>query len=189
MTRTIRNTASFIILVASTFSVHSQSSITPLLNPRKFSYGVHFGQMADDPWAAIEVTSPALFRNNLFVRLRYATTWRETFKEQTEQWTGFTTLGGALVYNFKFMERTRIYEEIGFTGIIPDPMLPDKKLLPAAYELTGAEIFILQNKKAAWCYQFGVGFTHAQGQAEKRETKPYYFNGFMFTNGFRFYWK
>lgn len=152
----------------------------------RFSVGISAGQLTDNSWLGLEVSSPVVHRH-FCLRLRSSVHWLEAYKAQRDRWGTFSILSPTVVVYTRVMDRSRWYIDFGPMFIIPPNKISEKKMVSGISALAGIEVFILRARNRGVAYHFNIGLNYANAYADKLESDPRYSNGFIFSNGFRFY--
>jgi hypothetical protein len=152
----------------------------------RFSLGISAGQLTDNSWLGLEVSSPVRHRH-FSLRLTGSVHWLEAYKTQRDRWGTFSILNPAVVIYTRVMDRSRWYIDLGPLFIIPQNKVSDKKLVSGISALAGIEVFILRTPNRGVGYHFNIGLNYANAYADRLDSDPRYSNGFIFCNGFRFY--
>ncbi|SKC83564.1 hypothetical protein SAMN05660236_4485 [Ohtaekwangia koreensis] len=153
---------------------------------KHFSVGVSAGQLTDNSWIGLEVTLPVM-HHRVGVRITSSVHWLEAYKVQFDRWGVFSMLSSSVVVYSHINERSRLYIDLGPVLIIPQSGVSEKKVITGVNALVGIEVFLLQTGNTNLCYNFGIGINYADAYADKLENSPRYSNGFVFSNGIRFY--
>lgn len=152
----------------------------------RFSLGFSAGQLTDNSWIGLEVSSPVMHRH-FSLRLVASVHWLEAYKAQRDRWGTFSTLSPTVVIYTRVKDRSRWYIDLGPMFIIPQNRISEKKLVSGISALAGIEVFVLRTSNRSVGYHFNIGVNYANAYADKLENDPRYSNGFIFSNGFRFY--
>jgi hypothetical protein len=178
-----------VILIVIFFMVISNCSRAQTYSlPRSnFSAGLIACEFGYDMGIGVEVGTPCLRQTALCFRIKGTTSWLEHYKSRFDRWATYKSLNVSMIYNFYTMERSRAYADIGTYVIFPDAKFSQQRSVQGVTASTGLELFVITNPKFHVCYYFSGGIAHARAYADKLENKPRYGNGFVFTNGFRFY--
>jgi hypothetical protein len=173
-----------LVLALTTQDVFSQ--VQPALH-KSFSLGILAGEYGYDMGVGVELGTPCLFKNRISFRIKANRNWLEPYNTIHGRWARYETISTSMVYNMPLTDRARLYFEVGTYYIFPDNKFSDRKIVPGITSSVGVELFVFTSSKLNICYYFsgGIGYVHAH--AEKLENEPHYGNGFIFNNGFRFY--
>ena len=152
-----------------------------------FSFGVVAGVQGSDSGIGLEATSRPYIGRSLSLRLRGGLNWLESYKSQTGENVTYPSFAAAIVYQIPFAERVRFYFETGPFVLLPSVKFSDRSSVTGFYLTTGAELFARCKPGLMLSYFFGGGLAVCDAKAEKLESQPEYGDGFIFTNGLRFY--
>lgn len=152
---------------------------------QRFSLGFSAGELSDNSWVGLEVTSP-IMHHRISLRIAGSVHWLEAYKAQFDRWGTFSVISPAIVIYSDMYERSRWYMDIGPVFIIPQRRVSEKRIVSGVSTVVGIELFLVRGN-SNFCYHFGVGLNYANAYADRLESSPRYSNGFIFTNGFRFY--
>ena len=158
-----------------------------LAHVNNLSFGVNAGELGYDPWLGVEVSSRAFWKDHFKLTARASLVWLEAHKIQTDHWITFKNYGLGMRYYTQLIERARFYSEAGIAGLHLNKDISSRKFSPGSYALLGVEIFVENTDDYNISYFFGGGYQQAKGVANKMEPNATYGKGFLFTNGFRFY--
>lgn len=150
-----------------------------------FSLGVSAGELSDNSWIGVEVTSP-IMHHRISFRIAGSVHWLEAYKAQFDHWGTFSVVSPTLVIYSDMYERSRWYMDIGPVFIIPQRRVSQKRIVSGVSTVVGLELFLIRGN-SNFCYHFGIGLNYANAYADRLESNPRYSNGFIFSNGFRFY--
>jgi hypothetical protein len=154
----------------------------------RYSIGVFAGELGYDVGVGAEIASPAFSRNKrLSVRLKGGINWLERYKAGYGQWVKYKSVGASLVYNFISIERCRMFAEGGPFIILPDRRFSKKTFYHGLNTSAGLEMFVINTSSLNMCYYFSLGIAYSKAAAESLESQPKFGTGFVFSNGFRFY--
>lgn len=154
---------------------------------RSFSFGVSAGELGEDSGIGIEVSSPTFCNERLCIRLKGNVMWLEQYKSVYDHWVPYRSVGISFAYNFKVIERSRVFLDFGPYMIFPDTKFSDVRAIEGVNCSIGVEIFLINTPTLRWAYYFSGGIAHLHARAEKLEHTPQYGDGFIFNNGFRIY--
>lgn len=158
------------------------------LYPRdRYSFAFFGGEFGYDAGLGMEIGSPSFFNNRFCIRVRGNVNWSEQVKADLNRWATYKSIGANLIYNFLSVDRGRIYIEAGTFIIVPNKTFSGKCCQPGLNVSTGTELFVINNSSLDIAYYFSGGIGFSRATAEKLENHPKYANGFIFANGFRFY--
>lgn len=153
---------------------------------KKYSVAVSFGQFGYDTGLGIEFGSPAFF-NRFHVRIRANKTWLESYNTVHDHWATYNLIGASMVYRVATIERCLVYTEIGVHAVFPSIKFSEVSHVQGVSSLLGVNLFVIYTPDVALSYFFSGGIGYTNAYAEKLERSPRYASGFLFTNGFRFY--
>jgi hypothetical protein len=157
------------------------------LPAKTYSLSIFAGNYGYDAGVGIEAGSPCIQNTGLCFRVKGTLLWLEQYKAVTDRWAAYRSLNVSTVYNIYTFERSRVYIELGTYFIFPDVKFSHRKSIQGVSGSTGVEAFITTNPNFHMCYYFSGGIGYIRAYADKLENKPRYGNGFVFNNGFRFY--
>jgi hypothetical protein len=157
------------------------------LPDKAFSIGVLAGEMGYDSGIGIELGTPSIFNNSVCFRIKGNVSWFEQYKTVYDRWVKYKTITGSLVYNASISERGRIYFDLGAYFVFPNQKFSEVKVVQGITCSTGIELFLYTGSKLQSSYYFAGGIGYIKAYADKMENEPRYGNGFVFNNGFRFY--
>jgi hypothetical protein len=152
-----------------------------------FSVGISAGEYGYDSGVGIEVGTPCFGNIPLCLRLRATVSWLEWYKATYDHWARYESINVSMVYHFFTEERSRAYLETGTYTIFPDEKFSQRRSIQGIASSIGIELFLITKPKLNMCYYFSGGYAHIRAYADKLENKPRFGNGFVFNNGFRFY--
>lgn len=180
-------TGFLIITIASAATcVFAQENLYPRQYIQHFSAGISAGQLTDNSWIGLEISSPMMSRY-ISLRVRGSIHWLEAYKAQLDRWGRFSMVSPTVVIYTRVDQRSRWYIDIGPMFIIPQYKISEKRLLTGLNAQAGMEVFLLKANNNGLTYYFSAGLHYAQAYADKLESSPRYSNGFVFSNGFRYY--
>jgi hypothetical protein len=174
-------------LVMSSTIIYSQDSGIKYVQQNKYSVAVFAGEYGYDAGIGFEIGSPTFSNNRLCLRLKGNVIWLEQYKAKYDRWAKYRCVGASIVYNFVSIENCRVFVEGGPLVIFPDKRYSLKNSYQGFTAAAGLEIFVLNSSSLDMCYYFSVGGIYSEAIAETLENQPKYGRGFVFTNGFRFY--
>ena len=151
-----------------------------------FSFAASAGMRAYDSEIGIEIGTPSFFKGSVCFRIKGNLAWLESYKAAYDQWAKYKSLTGVMVYNMNMLERSRVYVEFGTYFIFPDDTYSNSRYVQGITGSLGVELFFSPKTKRA-SYFFSGGFAYIDAIADKMEDQPSYGSGFVFSNGFRFY--
>jgi hypothetical protein len=154
---------------------------------KSFSLALVCGELGYDTGVGLEFGTPSVFTNRISFRLLAYKNWLEVYKAQRNHWADYETVTLSSVYTLISAERARSYFELGTIAIFPDHKFSDKKFKQGVTCSLGVELFVVSDSNFHICYYFSGGASSLKLYAEKLENKPRYGSGFVFNNGFRFY--
>jgi hypothetical protein len=180
------------ILVGSIMSVlpmvgYTQMDTALLRRVRCFSLGIAAGVQGPDVGIGIDATSRPFLGRSLSLRVRGGVNWLESYKSQTGDNVTYPSLAAAIHYQIPFTDRARFYVETGPFVLFPSIKFSDRTSVTGIYLTSGAEFFARCKPGLMLSYFFGGGLAICDAKAEKLENQPEYGEGFIFTNGLRFY--
>jgi hypothetical protein len=175
----------YIALPSSMLFAQESNRVYPEHN--RYSLGVFAGELGYDVGIGAEIGSPTFSNNRLSVRLKGGINWLEQFKADFDQWAKFKSLSATMVYNFVSIDRCRIFTEAGPFIILPDKRFSKKSSYQGFNTSAGLEMFVVNTSSLNMCYYFSLGVAYSKGKAESLESQPKFGKGFIFSNGFRFY--
>lgn len=174
--------ACFLLLSNLSFS---QEHTLPFEN--KFTVAVSGGNYGVDGGIGVEVGSPAFSKSRFSLRLKANVQWLEQYKTDFDEWVSYNTVGVSWVYNVQVIERTRLFVDLGTFLVIPDSRFSERRSVQGINTSTGVELFLAKKPNPNLSYFVSLGMNYVRAYAEKLEHAPRYNNGFVCTNGFRFY--
>lgn len=154
---------------------------------RSFSFGLSANEYGYDPGIGIEISTPGFFNSRLCVRLKGNITWLEEYKATYDHWAKYRSISAIIVYNFNSVEGMRVYSGMGPYAIFPGNKFSDSRMVEGVICETGVELSVVTTPAMRITYYFSGGLAYINAYAEKLENNPRYGNGFVFSNGFRFY--
>jgi hypothetical protein len=175
------------ILTSFLASVHAWCQDSGYPQHNKYSFSVFAGELGYDAGIGAELGSPSFSNNKLCVRLKGNIYWLEDYKATYDQWAKYRSINATIVYNFMSMERSRIFIETGPFIILADQCFSKKTSHLGINAAAGLEMFVVNNSSLNMCYYFSLGAAYSSATADILENKPKYGDGFIFNNGFRFY--
>ena len=152
-----------------------------------FSLGFVAGVQGSDTGVGLEATSRPLLGKSLLLRVRGGLNWLESYKAQTGDNITYPSFAAAIVYQIPHSERARFYFETGPFVLLPSVKFSDRRSVTGMYLTAGAEFLARCKPGLMLSYFFGAGLAYCDATAEKLENQPEYGDGFIFTNGLRFY--
>jgi hypothetical protein len=93
----------------------------------------------------------------------------------------------SITYNFVSVERCRVFVESGPLLILPDKRFSTRTSYQGFHSSVGVEMFVLNTSPASMYYYFSTGVAYSNAVAENLENHAKFGKGFIFNNGFRFY--
>jgi hypothetical protein len=181
-----------VVLIGSLIGVlptvgYMQVDSTLLRRVSCFSLGVVAGMHGSDAGMGVEATSSPFLRKSLSVRVRGGLNWLESYKSLTGENMTYPSLAAAIVYQTPVANRIRFYIETGFFVLLPSDEFSNRSSVPGFSSSAGVELFARYKRELMISYFFGGGLAVCDAKAEKLESQPDYGDGFLFTNGLRFY--
>lgn len=173
-----------IAIVLATSHIQAQEYSLP---PKSFSVGITAGEYGYDSGIGVEISTPCIQNTSLCFRVKGLVSWLEQYKADYDKWARYKSLNVSTVYNIYVFERSRAYIELGTYFIFPDAEFSQRKSIQGFSGVTGVELFVITNPNFHMCYYFSGGIGYIRAYADKLENNPRYGNGFVFNNGFRFY--
>jgi hypothetical protein len=171
----------------STINLYAQHGSVKYPQQNRYSIAVFAGGLGYDAGVGLEIGSPAFSNNRLCIRLKGNINWLEEYKTTYNHWAKYRSAGASVVYNFINVDRSRIFVETGPYIILPDKRFSKRNSYQGLSAAAGIEMFILHTSSVNMCYYFCVGIAYSKATADNLENQPKYGNGFIFSNGFRFY--
>jgi hypothetical protein len=187
MIRTLLCLLIFAIPALSANSIYAQEADSGHLQRNRYSFAVFAGGIGYDVGVGAEIGSPSFSNNRICVRLKGNIIWFEQYKVDFEHWAKYRSVNASIVYNFINVDRCIVFVEAGPLIILPDKRLSKKNAYQGANASVGIEMFVLNSDSFNMCYYFSTGVTYSKATADNLENHPRYGNGFVFSNGFRFY--
>jgi hypothetical protein len=186
---TMKSLIQISFLVAAVWLVYQPASAQETFKPRtrSFSLAVSAGHYGLDPALGFEIGTPTFSKERFCVRFKTNLNWLEQYKSDLDKWVSYNSFGVSWVYNTQLFDRSRIYVDMGTFVIIPNSKFAASKNIQGLSGFAGVELFVVTNPKLNISYYFGGGLNYAPAYADKMENKPRYGNGFVFSNGLRFY--
>ncbi|HEY0656271.1 MAG TPA: hypothetical protein VGD65_24220 [Chryseosolibacter sp.] len=185
----IRNTVLTIVVGYFTFipdTLGQSTTIGTASRKGAVSIGISAGHYDYDPAIGLEVTSPGIL-NNFRFRLKVNHNWSERYQAASGHWANFNSYWCAFIYNTDAVDRTRIFLESGAYLIQPNKVFSSAKMHTGCFAAIGVEFFVAPNTRERFSYFFSGGFAAINARADKLEGRPHYGHGFIFTNGFRYF--
>lgn len=176
-----------IMILTLTFNTYCASAQDQSLPGKAFSVAMVASEYGYDAGLGVEVGSPGMLNNRVCFRAKGNITWFEQYKATYDHWATYKSLTISIVYNTLVIERSRFYFELGTYYTFPGENFSQKKSIQGITGSTGVELFVVAKPNFHMCYYFSGGYAHSRAYADKLENKPRYGNGFVFNNGFRFY--
>lgn len=182
----MKRIATFILLASVLITVHSnaQGTFTP---GKTFSIATSAGIHGFDSGVGLEVGTPCFKNTSLCLRIKGTVSWLEWYKATFDHWARYESFNVSMVYNIFTVERSRGYVEMGTYLVFPDEQFSQRKSIQGITSSLGIELFVVTKPGFHLCYYFSSGIGYIKAYADKLENKPRYGNGFVFNNGFRFY--
>jgi hypothetical protein len=177
----------FAYLLMTAGSIYAQEKETTYPYRNGYSIAVFGSEFGYDVGVGAEIGSPAFSNNRVCFRLKGSINWLEQYRINETHWVRYRSIGTYMVYNFIRVDRCRVFVEGGPFVILPDKRLSKKNSYQGFAASTGLELFVLNSSSLNMCYYFSAGFAYSTATAENLENMPRYANGFVFSNGFRFY--
>jgi hypothetical protein len=175
------------LVMLSITEIHAQKETVLYPRKYKFSAAILAGEYGYDMSIGAELGSSPLLNDRLCVRLRGNINWLEQYKNADGHLSKYKSVGAYIVYNFLSADRSRINLEAGTFFILPNKNLSVPASVQGFSGSTAVELFIVNSSYLNLCYYFSGGVSYTKTSAEKLETKSKLGNGFVFNNGFRFY--
>lgn len=176
-----------LFFISAVLAIPSASAQTHSNSYKSFSLGILGGEYGDDTGVGIEIGTPFLFNNRVSLRARANLNWLEAYKANFDKWVKYETLTTSLTYHALVVQRVRGYVEVGALFVFPDKSFSDKKARQGLTSSIGVELFVFTDPGLDVFYYFSGGYSLVKATAEKLEDRPHYASGFVFNNGFRFY--
>lgn len=183
----MKHLSKILILLTAWAAFHSAYSQADTSSCKSFSFGVSAGNLGDDSGIGVEISSPTFCNDRLCVRLKGNTMWLEQYKSAYDHWATYRQIGVSFAYNFKVVEKSRIFIDLNPYMIFPDTKFSDVRTVEGIACSIGVEIFVVSTSTHKVSYYFSGGIAHSNARAEKLEQNQDYGGGFIFNNGLRFY--